>query len=101
MILLKNCLKFLTSFINSDILLDQFDDSNDIAPQKSKNKLLFVTKKMNDLSRKLQNVQIVSQCIHNEKGIIYASLMGVNDLILENHREKMISALSSYLSDSI
>ena len=56
MVLLKNCLKFLTSFINSDILLDQFDDSNDIAPQKSKNKLLFVTKKMNDLSRKLQNV---------------------------------------------
>ena len=111
---LRYSLKFLSNYIKSDVqveLMNSVQDISDDQFETMKHSSKQIESSINDLEIKLQLVKLVSQSIHNPKGLIYRLLMleqspslqnlEANDHTFSDGRNKMINSLSKFLSESI
>lgn len=75
---MRYSLKFLSNYIKSDVqveLMNSVQDISDDQFETMKHSSKQIESSINDLEIKLQLVKLVSQSIHNPKGLIYRLLM--------------------------
>ena len=107
--LYRQSLKFLTVFIKSDVFLEMVssveDNNRNIIAKRS---FQSIERNIQDLEKKLDFVKLISSCIHDDKGVIFNLLMrsqnsaqALEDYDLQEERNRMITSLSKFLSESI